>query len=571
MKKIYLIKKKLKDEQEKSLFRVSFTVPGSSIYQMNLVRATSTDEAKEKFITHNTNKGRTVEIIAVKPAFDEDKKPGIPIIDKATSSDLTTKEPAKKEVSVEVKDAGISLDEQTATLSSIRADITGEYNTITLYKQHILSFENLYKQTKDEKYAQLVKIYNDIVEEEQLHVGQLNKAIEIMDPEETAIVNKGIKEAKKNIQDENVEKTEKAIDDRLSPMTYKKLQEFGYGPDDWKDLTQEKANEIVKSHTQKSASGSEKSSSTQTSTTTTKNNIIEPKNVDESDKLETFVKSQIASAEKPTYSSQEYNTARFMLGSNYNNTQKQLEKLAQNKQINSFRELQDGYVVDDYTNSGRVFQVVSYSGDNSVIISGNGVWDEQNKQASINLDDPSNTITVLPNHLLGTYFAKEGMPAPKQIAELSPEYAEEYSKFFAKDTNTSIKSEVSDKNTIYAPIVDEATINIDDMSISRADALEKCQNLGKKFIQHFDKVYKNPDSPSKHHWLSEMQAWYQNIKDIKLKGVDKPLLKQQLIDWFFTAQTNASDYMINPTYAENQAYEEFYLKLLNGSDIYSII
>ena len=208
MKKIYLIKKKLKDEQEKSLFRVSFTVPGSSIYQMNLVRATSTDEAKEKFITHNTNKGRTVEIIAVKPAFDEDKKPGIPIIDKATSSDLTANKPAKQEVSVEVKDAGISLDEQTATLSSIRADITGEYNTITLYKQHILSFENLYKQTKDEKYAQLVKIYNDIVEEEQLHVGQLNKAIEIMDPEETAIVNKGIKEAKKNIQDEDVEKPE---------------------------------------------------------------------------------------------------------------------------------------------------------------------------------------------------------------------------------------------------------------------------------------------------------------------------------------------------------------------------
>jgi hypothetical protein len=570
MKKIYLIKKKLKDEQEKSLFRVSFTVPGSSIYQMNLVRATSTDEAKEKFITHNANKGRTVEIIAVKPAFDEDKKPGIPIIDKATSSDLTANKPAKEEISAEIKDAGISLDEQTATLSNIRADITGEYNTITLYKQHILSFENLYKQTKDEKYAQLVKIYNDIVEEEQLHVGQLNKAIEIMDPEETATVNKGIKEAKKNIQDENVEKTEKTIDDRLSPMTYKKLQEFGYGPDDWKDLTQEKANEIVKSHEQKSASGSEKSSSTQTNTTT-KNNIIEPKNVDESDKLETFIKSQIASAEKPTYSTQEYNTARFMLGGNYNNTQKQLEKLAQNKQINSFRELQDGYVVDDYTNSGKVFQVVSYSGDNSAIISGKGVWDEQNKQGSINLDDPSNTITVLPNHLLGTYFAKEGMPAPKQIVEVSPEYAEEYNKFFAKNKDTSIKSEISDKNTIYAPIVDEATTAMNDMSISRADALEKCQNLGRKFIQHFDKVYKNPDSSSKHHWLSEMQAWYQNIKDIKLKGVDKPLLKQQLIDWFFTAQANASDYMINPTYAEDQAYEEFYLKLLNGQDIYNII
>lgn len=34
-------------------------------------------------------------------------------------------------------------------------------------------------------------------------------------------------------------------DDRLSPMTYKKLKEMGYNSDKWKNLTQEEANKIV--------------------------------------------------------------------------------------------------------------------------------------------------------------------------------------------------------------------------------------------------------------------------------------------------------------------------------------
>jgi hypothetical protein len=37
----------------------------------------------------------------------------------------------------------------------------------------------------------------------------------------------------------------KVNDDRLSPMTYKKLKELGYSNETWKDLTQEQANKIV--------------------------------------------------------------------------------------------------------------------------------------------------------------------------------------------------------------------------------------------------------------------------------------------------------------------------------------
>lgn len=42
-------------------------------------------------------------------------------------------------------------------------------------------------------------------------------------------------------------------DERLSPMTYKKLKEMGYSSDDWKGLTQEQANKIVNSGAKESA------------------------------------------------------------------------------------------------------------------------------------------------------------------------------------------------------------------------------------------------------------------------------------------------------------------------------
>ena len=43
-------------------------------------------------------------------------------------------------------------------------------------------------------------------------------------------------------------------DDRLSPMTYKKLKELGYGREDWKNLTQEQANKIVQQNKSESSS-----------------------------------------------------------------------------------------------------------------------------------------------------------------------------------------------------------------------------------------------------------------------------------------------------------------------------
>lgn len=52
-------------------------------------------------------------------------------------------------------------------------------------------------------------------------------------------------------------------DERLSPMTYKKLKELGYSHETWKDLTQEKANQIIANKTNNAKSTQAKSEQTQ--------------------------------------------------------------------------------------------------------------------------------------------------------------------------------------------------------------------------------------------------------------------------------------------------------------------
>lgn len=45
-------------------------------------------------------------------------------------------------------------------------------------------------------------------------------------------------------------------DERLSPMTYKKLRELGYDENKWQNLTQEQANKIVAQHNTSTAKAS---------------------------------------------------------------------------------------------------------------------------------------------------------------------------------------------------------------------------------------------------------------------------------------------------------------------------
>ena len=112
---------------------------------------------------------------------------------------------------------------------------------------------------------------------------------------------------------------------------------------------------------------------------------------------------------------------------------------------------------------------------------------------------------------------------------------------------------------------------LNDMALSRTDAIDRCISLGKNFIEHFDKIYNNPDSEAFNHWAKEMKGWLNQVKEIKLKPKNNYILKGQLRDWFFTAGAVPEDFMLNPTDKEIQMYDNFCEELLSGKDIYEVL
>lgn len=111
-----------------------------------------------------------------------------------------------------------------------------------------------------------------------------------------------------------------------------------------------------------------------------------------------------------------------------------------------------------------------------------------------------------------------------------------------------------------ARIVDTAVY---DMALSRTDAMDRCISLGKRFIEHFDKIYKNPNDSSVQHWKGEMKGWLDSVKEIKLKNTNKPLLNTELHDWFFTAGANVGDFIKSPLTDEITAYDKFIVDCLS--------
>ena len=110
-----------------------------------------------------------------------------------------------------------------------------------------------------------------------------------------------------------------------------------------------------------------------------------------------------------------------------------------------------------------------------------------------------------------------------------------------------------------------------DMVLARQDAIDRCISLGKKFIEHFDKIYNNRNNNAFNHWAKEMKTWLNQVKEIKLKPKNNYILNGQLRDWFFTAGAAPEDFMLNPDDKELQMYDSFCEKLLSGKDIYNAL
>lgn len=165
-------------------------------------------------------------------------------------------------------------------------------------------------------------------------------------------------------------------------------------------------------------------------------------------------------------------------------------------------------------------------------------------------------------------FRKRMNANPKKKAEILLEAKAAYDNV-VEDTDNSVKQDIklsAEKHWKdlqgFADKLND--VNVVDMALDRADAIDRCISLGKQFIQHFDKIYKEPKNSAVSHWMSEMRNWFGNVKAIKLKSTHEPLLNSQLHDWFLTAGAEARDFMNNPTPAEIKAYDDFALKVLSS-------
>lgn len=70
--------------------------------------------------------------------------------------------------------------------SMLNADIIDEFEAIDTYNSHIITLKDLINQETDEavieSYKKIIEILTDIANEENIHVGQLQKALSLVSP-----------------------------------------------------------------------------------------------------------------------------------------------------------------------------------------------------------------------------------------------------------------------------------------------------------------------------------------------------------------------------------------------------
>lgn len=106
-----------------------------------------------------------------------------------------------KKVFIIPKVKDLNTAQRIEALQMVRDDICGEYDAIKGYENHIALYNRLYDATHDEIWQQLITVTQDIVNEERAHIGELNKLLSIIDPNERENFNKGVDEVEEKLDD----------------------------------------------------------------------------------------------------------------------------------------------------------------------------------------------------------------------------------------------------------------------------------------------------------------------------------------------------------------------------------
>lgn len=94
-------------------------------------------------------------------------------------------------------------------------------------------------------------------------------------------------------------------------------------------------------------------------------------------------------------------------------------------------------------------------------------------------------------------------------------------------------------------------IELNEMAVTRGEAISTCIHEGAQFANHFNKIM---DDGKNHndfaHHCGEMQAWWNDVKNLKLKSNKKLITNDKLYEWFFVCGQVLED-VIKPTYCES--------------------
>ena len=94
---------------------------------------------------------------------------------------------------------------------------------------------------------------------------------------------------------------------------------------------------------------------------------------------------------------------------------------------------------------------------------------------------------------------------------------------------------------------------INEMAMSTSQAMEWCYSLGTRFIEHFKKLYENPNDNA--------------VNKIILKNKKKPLSHCDKMDWFYTLGSDYEEIFGNDT-EQSSAYDKFVLYIESRVSVY---
>ncbi len=109
-------------------------------------------------------------------------------------------------------------------------------------------------------------------------------------------------------------------------------------------------------------------------------------------------------------------------------------------------------------------------------------------------------------------------------------------------------------------------IRINDLAYDKQTIVNRCGDLGYKFVEHFDKIYNNSSDEALDHWIGELKGWFNQVSKLKFKYNKKLISDEQLIDWFFTYGSDF-DMFFGNNIKEQKDYENFCYDLLKTKDV----